>query len=263
MKVTGVRSLRMLVAPPPDPWTEVRVERGPLDRAQAPSFDERRATLELRDGGHVVLDRERRTAGYFTPAPLTDDELVHPFLAPVGAVFARWLGRQALHAAAFLADGGAWAVLGGRGAGKSTTIAGLHLKGHPVLTDDVLVIDGGVALAGPRSIDLRGDAAEGLEAVAAPARGGTRERIVLPAVPAEVPIVGLIFLEWGESLESRRLPPGELLGRLSRCRMARRLGEDPLGLLEVAALPGWVVERPRAWGSLPGLLDRIAAIAAP
>ena len=53
--------------------------------------------------------------------------IVHPYLAPVALIMARWLGREGMHGGGVVADGGVWAVLGHKTAGKSTTLASMAL----------------------------------------------------------------------------------------------------------------------------------------
>ena len=101
---------------------------------------------------------------------------MHPYLAPVALVMARWLGREGFHGGGIVAGGGVWGVLGDKTAGKSTTLAWLAREGVGVVSDDVLVIDGGTALAGPRSVDLREEAAERLGVGEPMGRVGQRER---------------------------------------------------------------------------------------
>ena len=66
-----------------------------------------------------------------------DGALVHPYLAPVALVMARWLGREGFHGGGIVAGGGVWAVLGDKTAGKSTTLAWLARAGVGVVSDDV------------------------------------------------------------------------------------------------------------------------------
>ena len=44
---------------------------------------------------------------------------------------AYWLGRESFHAGGFVVGGKTWGILGGRGSGKSTTVARLALAGAP------------------------------------------------------------------------------------------------------------------------------------
>lgn len=76
------------------------------------------------------------------------------------------LGIEALHATAVLTPYGVCAFAGVTGAGKSTLAASFHLAGHPVLSDDCLVIreEAGAILATPAypGVRLWDDAAAAL-----------------------------------------------------------------------------------------------------
>lgn len=50
-------------------------------------------------------------------------------------------GRTTLHASAAAIQGRAVAFIGHSGTGKSTTAAALHARGHPIVTDDLLVLN--------------------------------------------------------------------------------------------------------------------------
>src|SRR5205807_9064503 len=170
-------------------------------------------------GWSARLDRLRGSATFFLPRAVSDDELVHPYLAPVAMHFAGWLGHLALHGGAFVAGGGAWAVLAKRGGGKSTTLAELARRGTPILSDDALVIDRSSALAGPRCIDLRPAAAAQFGAELQAVRRGERRRLPLPAITPSARLCGAFVLEWGEALEVDSLPLSERFLALARhCR---------------------------------------------
>jgi hypothetical protein len=257
------RATSLLPAPGPH-WPEVRVEQEELAGEPGPSrVTEARAELRLLGGGQVDLDRHRRIATFRTPSLLDDDELAHPYLAAVGSYFAGWLGREALHAGAFVAGDGAWALAGAKEGGKSTTLAWLALAGVPVLTDDILVLDSDTALAGPRCVDLRDEsaAALGLAGKATASRGGERWRLSLPPIEPEVAVRGLVFLAWGEGLELRPLPPADRLLEIAARRNAHA-SPEPAGLLDLARLPAFELRRPRAWDALPEACSRLLALAA-
>jgi hypothetical protein len=260
--ISGVASHDLLLPVPSSGWRELRIERHAGPRPPSPvevRIDAEGATFPLRTGGFLQVDRRTRTATYATPQRLSDDDLIHPYLVPAAAVCARWLGRQALHAGGFANGGGAWALIGTRESGKSTTLAALHERGCDVLSDDVVVLDGRTALAGPRSIDLRGPA------LGAPAthrvRLDSRERLLLPPVAGEFEIEGLVFLEWGDAVELVRVDVGDRLRRLIPHRMATRLQEDAAGLLGLAALPAWELRRPRRLSELSAAVDRLLELA--
>lgn len=210
----------------------------------------------------LELDPPGRAAVYSTPAPLSDDDLAHPYLAAAAGAAAGWLRRDALHAGAFLArDGGAWALLAGKGGGKSTTLAWLAVAGFGVVTDDILVLDGMRALAGPRCLDLRRDAAAALATGRRldASRGGERRRLRLPAVPAETPFRGFVVLEWGDRLELDTLPPAERLGRIAAQRLRR---DDDAGreLLDLVARPCLVLRRPRGLDGLAAVAEQLVRV---
>ncbi len=85
------------------------------------------------------------------------------FASPLGAILHQ-RGRFALHAGALAMPAGAVAVAGHSGAGKSTTLAELIRRGHPVLSDDKTVVrfgDGGPeVIPGYPTLRLWRDAAE-------------------------------------------------------------------------------------------------------
>src|SRR5262249_44526789 len=209
LELRGVgRAAPLLVSCPPH-WSPIRLaavtgEGGP----DLGSIDEDVGCFPLRTGGGLVVERRKALASFTTPEPLSDAELVHPYLAPVVAVTARWLGRNAFHAGAFEHGGGAWVVFGDQGDGKSSLLAALALAGHSVVADDVVVGIGDRVCAGPRSVDLREDAADALGAGEHIGLLGFRERWRVPLGPidSELPLSGWIALEWGSDIETARLP---------------------------------------------------------
>lgn len=198
-------------------------------------------------GGELFVDRDRSVAEFVFPDPVPTDTLLHPHLATVGSIFAQWRGDLTLHAGAFAAGDGAWALLGDNEAGKSTLLAQLAVAGHPVLSDDTVVISQGEACAGPRCIDLRPTSAERLDlAASSHARACTRVRMPLPPIAGQAPLRGFIFLAWGDGPRVIRLTVRERLERLAAARTLLRASAEP-GLLDAAALPGYVLCRPRRW----------------
>jgi hypothetical protein len=236
-------------------WPTVRVEQIVRnDDGMQPLDSDHELILRLLSGGHVRLRRKELEATYFVPALLDAEELVHPYLAPAGYRFSTWFGREAYHAGAFLLDGRAWAVVGEREGGKSSTLAWLSRQGHAVLCDDLLVIDQGQVLPGPRCIDLRETAAaqlgtgERLPSV----RSGGRWRLPLgPTGPAF--LAGWIFLRWGPTVTIRPLSPKERLSLI----LALGRPADSSAPLTLAAAPAWEVVRPKVWGSLQPALDSL------
>jgi hypothetical protein len=261
----GVPDAGPLLIDVPDTWPRLTLERGAV--AERPAVEDvtaQHARLWLVDGAHAALDRATSHALLHIPPGVTDGALVHPYLAPVALIMSRWLGREGMHGGGIVVDGGVWAVLGHKTAGKSTTLAWMALSGLDVVSDDVMVVDDGVVLAGPRSIDLREEAATRLGVGEPLGRVGSRERwrLPLPPVAAELPLRGWITLEWGEEVAIERLSGAERLGALLPHRGVRLAPTTPQALLQLSALPHLRLVRPQKWNSLSDatsrLLDAIA-----
>jgi hypothetical protein len=239
--------------------------RSEIGHAESPDehVDGDHARLRLRSGGEIVIDRLAGRAVFRVPHPIRADELVHPYLAPAAAVMGHWLERQSVHAGAFAVGGRAWGLVGEREAGKSSTLAWLALAGVEVLCDDMLVIDGRIAFAGPRSIDLRADAAARLGAGRPIGMTGARERWRLPlgAVPDECVLAGWVFLTWGDRVDARPLSAVDRLARVVAQRALRVPPARPDALLDLASLPAWELSRPRGWSSLAEAADRLLDLA--
>lgn len=260
LRIGGLPESRWLSRVPASAgWHAVHVE---LRRGDGPAPDEDETHLPLATGGYAEVDPVRRSAA-LVDSRIEDSRVAHPFLAAVGAMFARFDGREALHAGAFVHDGGAWGVLGDKESGKSSLLARLAVRGTPVVSDDLLVLAGTAALAGPRCVDLRADAADrlGVTGGTEPVREGERRRLPLAPVPLEVPVRGLFHLTWGSSTSVDLLAPAERIGLLASYRTLRRPGGDALALLDLAPLPVWRLERPRGWSSFDEAADRVLAVA--
>jgi hypothetical protein len=207
-----------------------------------------RVVLDLPGDRQLVAQRNTGSA-IFTGPPLSDDELVHPYLGAAASIFSRWAGREVFHAGAFVADELAWAVVGAREAGKSSLLASLAAHGWPVLADDLVVTDGHQVFCGPRTIDLR----QPLPGSAAPvtrARDTTRWRLSLPPAPRAVPLGGWIYLRWQAEVSMHAVPASVLLARLAAGRTWPTLPSDPRTLLALAACPGWDLGRPADWARM-------------
>ena len=229
------------------PRMHVTVDPGPAPPAAA-VVDGQRVRHELADGRHVlVMDRATSRATLHGSA-LDDDSLVHPYLGPIAAIASRWRGRESFHAGLVAGAQGAWMVLGDKEAGKSTLLAALHRAGHLVLSDDLVMVDGRDALAGPRTLDLREPPAGPLAGLSGRAvREGQRWRIALPDAPSRWALSGWLRLGWGAQRTVSLLPASQRLRALAAWRGAGMLDSDPRVLLELASLPGYVLERPRGW----------------
>ena len=211
------------------------------------AISEEHAYSAVAGGGHVSVDRHKRRTTLTLPVVPEPSILVHPLVSFTAVVVARWRRMQAFHAGAFVIDGEAWGVLGDRGAGKSSLLAALNRIGHAVLADDVVVVDQGRCLAGPRAVDLRREAAR-LFPEAQP-RGvvGARERwrVPLGRVPPYTPLRGWLSLGWGDPA-ARVLPPQRRIQVLSENLAVRLPPPDPSAFLELAGRPVIEISRPRA-----------------
>lgn len=250
----------LLVAAPDWPALELVRRTGvvPLERNVV---GRERAEIALVAGDHLAVNRNPLRATFTTSRPLSDDALVHPYLAPAAAIAGYWLGREAFHAGALLLDGGVWAIGGDKGAGKSTLGAGLSRRGHRIFTDDALLVDGEIAFAGPRSLDLReeGFGSESIGVV------GDRERwrLRLADVPATSRLRGWVFLSWGATVDVTPISAGELLQRLLAGRMIKGLPPpDPKLLLDLSALPAFELSRPRGLAQLETAVSRLVDVLA-
>jgi hypothetical protein len=264
--VAGLEAERHLLVDAPLGWptVEIRVDPRAPEREDL-GLEEGTARYPDVPGVHVEVDRTTGTTT-FRGAELTSDELVHPRLGMIAALYAQWLpGRMAFHAGAFVSDGRAFAVVGEREDGKSTLMAALALAGLPVVGDDTLVLDGTRCLSGVRCVDLRPDAPRhlGAEDRAATVRRGARERLVLDGPPPVGTLAGWLFLRWADDVAIRELPATEKIARLARCQRWHRRGvTDPRALLDVASLPAWELARPRDWSELPQVVERVQELAA-
>jgi hypothetical protein len=209
------------------------------------------ADLELIGGGRLKMSRGSGEAHYFLGARPSDEDLLHPYLAPAAALFWQWSGREAIHAGAFASDAGAVLILGDKEAGKSTTLGWLAaVGGITVLTDDLSVLDGAMVLAGPRSIDLRVEGVvPGLSGHLV--RSGERHRLRLSPAPSSLPLAGVVVLDWGDTVELTPVPFAERMAHLARQRTFPTLTANPVGLLELASAPMVTARRPRDLAGLP------------
>ncbi|WP_432499727.1 hypothetical protein [Kineococcus gynurae] len=260
-------------------WTVRRV----LDPAPDPDLDDaedgaedvvgpEQARHPLADGGWAVVDRRSATTTLWTPRPVRDAEVVHPYLASTAVVVAHWQGRLALHAGAVLlsvgSTGAVVAVLGARDAGKSTTTWALRQAGCPLVTDDVLVLDphGHRVWPGPGCVDLRAGAAGHFEVGEALGVVGRRERWRVAAgdgeLPARLHLAAVVEPVWGEPAVED-VPVPERLALLAGALALRVAPADPGALLRLLALPFLRWRRPRDFTALPAAVtDLLGALRA-
>jgi hypothetical protein len=220
-------------------------------RPAANDLTDGRAVMLMIEDGWADIDLVGGRAIIHDRGPMTPDDLVHPFLTPAAAVMALWHGRAAIHGGGVLVGGRAWGLLGDREAGKTTLMAWLHRSGFGILADDLVVLDGGSAYAGPRGLDLRPATAERLgdgEDIRT-VRGGERGRLLLPPVPPVIPFAGWVVLEVGEPTAVTEVPLSARMATLSS-QIMRGPG-TPERLLDLMAWPMLRFRRPLRWDALP------------
>ena len=265
LRIRGIPRDLLQVVPAEAKWPELRVSRKLSDPPEQPDrIGRRTADVALLHGDRAVMRRNARTATLLTATPEDDGTFLHPFLTAAAVIFAWWDGRHAFHGGAFLDPAKrAWCLLGHRASGKSSTLARLSIAGLDVLSDDLIVIDGGDVLAGPRCVDLRPDAAAalGVAARASPVRGGERLRLALPPAPAAAPLHGWLFLAWADDVSLHRLRPGAWLDRLAQHRSTSSAYSP--SLLDLAGLPAWELCRPRTPDSLEPAVERLLGLVRP
>ena len=213
----------------------------------------------LSEGDLIEVCRRPARVRFRTRQPVPPAAVLHPLFGLPAAVASRWLGRYSLHGAAFQHAGRAWALLGGRGAGKSSTLAHLLGRGHPAVSDDVLIVSGTTVFSGPRSVDLREDAStlggEPLGLVG----GRARWRLRPDACPPSLTLGGFVQLGWGDRVVIRSLEPEARLRRLLESSVFGPASGEAEQLLELAALPAWECARPRSLAHLDEVAARILA----
>jgi hypothetical protein len=268
LRLEGVDARPLLVpADPGWPSFHVRSQVAAPPWRDSDVVTDATADLRLQTGGEIVMERDPGLVVFRLERRLTDSELVHPYLAPVAAVAAHWFDRESFHAGAFVLDDATWGVIGEREAGKSTLLAGLALRGTPVLTDDMLIVDGDLPLPAPRSIDLRPSAAQHFGVGEPLGVVGARERwrLRLAPIAESAPLRGWVFLSWGDRVETSPLTAQTRVARLGAQRGLRLAPRDPARLLDLAALPAWELRRPPEWdrldSTIDALLDRVGSSA--
>jgi hypothetical protein len=224
--------------------------------------DERRVGMGARGASGFWADRDASTVTFDLDTVPTADELVHPLLTIPLSVFARWRGDLTLHAGAFHARSGAWAVLGVREAGKSTLLAALGERGMPIVADDLLVVQGSDVLAGPRCVDLRPDAAPHFPAARAISTGGRRPRFRLttPTGPERAPLRGFVVPRWHDEprVTLRALTTAERLRLLYGQEYIALLGATRHeGIFDLLGLPAYELSRPRDWAATDETVARL------
>jgi hypothetical protein len=100
--------------------------------------------------GTWVIDAARARVDAHSPADPPDPAWQRVLMDSVLGSVALGRGAEALHAGAVLVGGGAVAILGAQGTGKTSLLAALLARGHELVADDVLFLaEPGSAHPGP------------------------------------------------------------------------------------------------------------------
>ena len=217
------------------------------------------AVLAAQPEGRITVDRSRARTTLQLPDPPTPASFLHPYLASTAVVANHWLGRAPFHAGSFAYDGRIWGVLGTRETGKSSLLMCLHAAGVQVLGDDVLVVDGAIAFAGPRCLDLRRSAADHFGSGEYLGVVGTRERwrVTLPPAPSQLPFGGWILPDWSDRIAVGRTDTTTKFRALVDNAGLTAPGVPTPGLLDLVTYPMLHFSRPRDWTRADEALEHL------
>lgn len=207
----------------------------------------------LPDGGTVSVNAVSRSAVVSGLPEPSVAAILHPWLSFVATVVSHQRGFATFHAGAFVHRGRAWAVLGEKHAGKTSTLAWLSQNGTVVTSDDLVVLDGSTSLSGPGCLDLRRPTAEhlGLGERNTPMPGRERWRLWLPPPPATHPLAGFLLPAWGERSAVAAVPPRQRIEEVVRHRAYLAPEGGEARLLALAGLPMLRWTRPKDFTALP------------
>lgn len=271
-----------VAAPPPEPSSSDWIHHWP-DDSGAMSLGRYGGgddfLLRFPGLADFVIFEDGRTIGAW-PAPETGAEtLRHIVLDQVLPRVLAQQGKLVLHAGAVRVDREAIAFIGETGRGKSTLTASFHAAGHPLLSDDGIVLTEreGTALAQPTYSGLRlwPEAVAGLFArapdVAPMAHYSTKQRVITKeaAQSTPLPLAAVYVLE----SEAQRAAESISLSQLSRREACMAIIKNSfqldvtdrrraIGLLNVASevaqhLPVFSLAFPRNFAVLPAVREVI------
>ena len=273
LRIEGLVNPIGLLSNVPETWPLLTIvqETGDLGRGERPvgaiRIREHDAHMWLADDTRFAMTRDPLTLRIVSSRPMTDEALLHPYLALPAATASWWLGRQVLHGAAFAHRGQAWGILGDREAGKSSTLAALVHAGAAPLSDDLLVVEELTLFAGPAHIDLREDASRVLGGSYIGTVGNReRWRMRHDSISVALPLGGFVVLDWGSSIQIQTVGVHERLPYLARSSELALGPATGRSLLELLTLPLWRAARPRDYeaisafaATLLGAIDQVCA----
>lgn len=224
--------------------------------------------FHVRRGAEIVIDA----------MPTADERAIRlAVVGPLLGVILSQRGRFVLHASAVSIDGHAVAFTGPSGRGKSTLVAALARAGHPLIADDMTVIDldgrfPAVKPGFPR-VKLWPDSAEALEhdveglPLIHPER--TKRSLIVPAAvtPTEIPLRRCYLIEDADRESVGEISGSEcvlsLVGLTYQASWMHESGSSGSNLLHCAALArsGVVrrLRRRRSFHALPEVIRFIEA----
>ena len=226
-------------------------------------------TLLIRGGSEIVVD---------AVTGVEERRLRLLLLGAAMGVVLHQRGLPVFHASAVTANETAIAFLGGRGWGKSTIAAALHMRGHRVITDDVMALDlsgtnGPVAFPAfpqlklwPDAVTALGEDPEALSALSS--RFEKRERLVTSGFAERpTPLKRIYVLATGPAPEIEPLQPQEAMTELLRNFYVGRFGKELmrpgeatyfLQCAEVArSVPVYRLKRPSSLVLLPAVAQLV------
>lgn len=238
----------------PEHWQRWRVHWKPIEAAEEvrPEAESVSLVLNHQPDGFAVVRRDTQQTTLYLREPLTAEGLVHPYLGSTVVAVAHWNGWHSFHAGSVVIKDRVWAMLGDRERGKTSALAWFSKSDYPVFADDVLVIRGGDALAGPRALDLRHPASRFFNMGHSIGVVGTRERWRhhLPPVPPELPFAGFVSLEWGPQVQVEEVSLPERLHRLGSAVAITAESHTGTSWLDLVASPMVMLKRPQRWDAL-------------
>lgn len=164
--------------------------------------------LLVRRGREIILD---------LVSDVEPSVLRHILLGVATGILLHQRGHVTLHASAVSIHGQVAAFIGWKGMGKSTTAAALYAHGHPLITDDTVVLsntDAATVLPGFPQLKLRPEAVAaslGLDPEALPHLGFERRlrRADEGFSLSPLPLKHIYVLDWNERLGVDRLSDKE------------------------------------------------------
>lgn len=197
-------------------------------------FGARSATLAWPAVGAFRVEADRIVA---TPAHgVADDLLALPLLGPVMATFLHLRGQYLLHASAVAVGSVGAAMMGDKGAGKSSLASALLGAGHPLVTDDLVAFDtvGDRILPGFPQMKLGAEGRARLADPDARVRPQVHEALDKDRVligrfrDAPTPVARLYVIVRGDAARVEPLTPEASLAMVLRFAWAARFGRQAL-----------------------------------